>query len=260
MILQIPRERLEFLQTLIVVGVAPPGAVSFADFLRRHSEKIAAAPTCKDDTAFWLYSSGSTGSPKACVHRQNDMVAATEQYALNVLKIRQSDRFFSVAKLFFAYGLGNALYFPLAVGGTAILCPGRPSPQNVFAVIERHRPTLFFSVPSNFASLAEYRRDTGDVRETCDPHAESEFDLSSIRLDCFQGEALPAALYERFTSVLELRFWMELGRRRRCTFSFPILRERYALAPVDESYRVVMRKFSTSRDNRSRLARSETFG
>ena len=206
LILQIPRERLEFLQTLIVVGVAPPGAVSFADFLRPHSEKIAAAPTCKDDAAFWLYSSGSTGSPKACVHRQNDMVAATEQYALNVLKIRESDRFFSAAKLFFAYGLGNALYFPLAVGGTAILCPGRPSPQNVFAVIERHRPTLFFSVPSNFAALAEYRRDTVDVRETCDPRAESEFDLSSIRLGVSAGEALPAALYERFTK----RFGIEI--------------------------------------------------
>jgi benzoate-CoA ligase family protein len=206
LILQIPRERLEFLQTLIVVGVAPPGAVPFADFLRPHSEKIAAAPTCKDDAAFWLYSSGSTGLPKACVHRQNDMVAATEQYALNVLKIRESDRFFSVAKLFFAYGLGNALYFPLSVGGTAILCPGRPSPQNVFAVIERHRPTLFFSVPSNFAALAEYRHDTIVVREKCDLRAESEFDLSSIRLGVSAGEALPAALYERFTK----RFGIEI--------------------------------------------------
>jgi benzoate-CoA ligase len=206
LILQIPRERLEFLQTLIVVGVAPPGAVQFADFLRLHSEKITAAPTCKDDAAFWLYSSGSTGSPKACVHRQSDMVAATEQYALNVLKIRESDRFFSVAKLFFAYGLGNALYFPLSVGGTAILCPAWPSPQNVFGVIERHRPTLFFSVPSNFAALAEYRRGTVDGREKCDLRAESEFDLSSIRLGVSAGEALPAALYERFTK----RFGIEI--------------------------------------------------
>jgi benzoate-CoA ligase family protein len=194
LLLQIPRERLDFLQSLIVVGAAPPGTISFADFVRSHSDRLAAANTCKDDAAFWLYSSGSTGFPKGCIHLQHDMVVAAEQYASNVLKICESDRFFSVAKLFFAYGLGNALYFPLAVGGTSILFPGRPSPQNVYAVIERHRPTLFFSVPSNFAALTEFRRDTG------------EFDLSSIRLGISAGEALPAALCERFTK----RFGFEI--------------------------------------------------
>jgi benzoate-CoA ligase len=194
LLLQIPRERWGFLQHLIVVGAAPPGTIPFADFLQSHSDQLSAAPTCKDDVAFWLYSSGSTGFPKGCVHLQQNMVVATEQYASSVLKIRESDRFFSVAKLFFAYGLGNGLYFPLAVGGTSILCPGPPSPQNVFAVIERHRPTLFFSVPSNFARLTEFRRDSG------------EFDLSSIRLSVSAGEALPAVLCERFTK----RFGIEL--------------------------------------------------
>jgi benzoate-CoA ligase len=187
LVLQIPRERLGFLQALIVVGTAPLGTISFADFLASQSDRLAVAPTCKDDVAFWLYSSGSTGLPKGCIHLQHDMVVATEQYASNVLKICESDRFFSVAKLFFAYGLGNGLYFPLAVGGTSILCPGPPSPQNVYAAIERHRPTLFFSVPSNFAALMEFRRDTG------------EFDLSSIRLGVSAGESLPAALCDRFT-------------------------------------------------------------
>jgi benzoate-CoA ligase family protein len=194
LLLQIPRGRLSFLQTLIVVGATPPGTISFADFLQSHSDRLASAPTCKDDAAFWLYSSGSTGSPKGCVHLQYDMVVATQQYASNVLKICESDRFFSVAKLFFAYGLGNGLYFPLAVGGTSILFPGKPSPQNVYAVIERHRPTLFFSVPSNFAALTEFRSDT------------SEFDLSSIRLCVSAGEALPAALCDRFTK----RFGLEI--------------------------------------------------
>jgi benzoate-CoA ligase len=122
------------------------------------------------------------------------MVIATEQYARNILSIRETDRFFSVAKLFFAYGLGNALYFPLAVGATSILWPGTPSPQNIYDVIERHRPTLFFSVPSNYAALVDFHGQNSD------------FDLSSIRLGISAGEALPASLCERFTK----RFGLEI--------------------------------------------------
>jgi len=195
-ILEIPRERLEFLQEVLIVGAdgAREGTISFENFLRSHSDRLDAAPTCGDDAAFWLYSSGSTGFPKGCVHLQHDMAAATEQYAASVLGIRESDRFFSAAKLFFAYGLGNALYFPLAVGGTSILSPDPPSPKNVFAVIERHRPTLFFSTPSILAALAEF------------PSERGEFDLSSIRLGVSAGEALPAPLGERFTR----RFGIEI--------------------------------------------------
>jgi benzoate-CoA ligase family protein len=188
LIQQIPREKLEFLQFIIVVGKGSPGTLSFRDLLAAHCADLVSAPTCRDDAAFWLYSSGSTGLPKGCVHLQHDMVSATDQYARNILHIRENDRFFSVAKLFFAYGLGNGLYFPLAVGGTCILWPGPPSPQNVYEVIERYRPTLFFSVPSNYAALLGYRRDGSD------------FDLSSIRLGVSAGEALPAALCARFTA------------------------------------------------------------
>jgi len=186
LLLEIPREHLEYLREVIVVGNGPTGTVSFANFLAAESEELSVAPTCGDDAAFWLYSSGSTGAPKGCIHLQHDMVVATEQYACAILKIRETDRFFSAAKLFFAYGLGNGLYFPLAIGGTSILCPDPPSPQNVFATIENHRPTLFFSMPSNYAALMDCRRDRG------------EFDLSSIRLGVSAGEALPAALCERF--------------------------------------------------------------
>jgi benzoate-CoA ligase family protein len=197
LILGIPRERLQFLKEVLVVGrpgSVREGTLSFEDFLRSSSDRLRAAPTCGDDAAFWLYSSGSTGFPKGCVHLQHDMAAATEQYAVKVLGIRESDRFFSAAKLFFAYGLGNALYFPLAVGATSILCPDPPSPQNVFATIERHRPTLFFSAPSHLAALVEFRHERG------------EFDLSSIRLAVSAGEALPAPLGERFTR----RFGIEI--------------------------------------------------
>ena len=110
----IPRQNLRFLETVLVVGTEPwPGMVNFGDALSASSPILDAAPTSKDDAAFWLYSSGSTGRPKACVHLQHDMVVSSEAYAKSILNITESDRCFSVSKLFFAYGLGNGLYFPL---------------------------------------------------------------------------------------------------------------------------------------------------
>jgi benzoate-CoA ligase family protein len=191
----IPRERLPHLEHVVVVGAAPPGTHSFQDLLQRQPAELEEAGTSKNDAAFWLYSSGSTGFPKGCVHLHHDMVVTSELYAKAVLNIGERDRFFSVAKLFFAYGLGNALYFPLAVGGTAILWPGPPRPADVYAVIERHRPTLFFSVPSNYAALLAHQRQEG-----------GDFDLSSVRYAVSAGEALPAALYERFKQ----RFGVEI--------------------------------------------------
>jgi benzoate-CoA ligase len=167
--------------------------LAFADLLAAHSAALAPAPTCRDDAAFWLYSSGSTGAPNACVHLHHDMLAATEQYASNVLQIRESDRFFSAAKLFFAYGLGNALYFPFAVGATSILNPAPPSPQNVFATIARYRPTLFFTSPGNIAALVDHP-------------AACESALASLRLAVSAGESLPAALCTRFMQ----RFGVEI--------------------------------------------------
>ncbi|MBZ5704222.1 MAG: benzoate-CoA ligase family protein [Acidobacteriia bacterium] len=189
----VPRERLRYLQHIVVIGDAPAGTLAFRGVLADSSPELVAEPTHKDDAAFWLYSSGSTGFPKACVHLQHDMVVCAEHYAKGILKMTEQDRCFSVAKLFFAYGLGNGLYFPLAVGGTSILWPGAPKPQAVFEVIERHRPTLFFSVPSNYAALLAYSR-------------EPEFDLSSVRYGVSAGESLPAALFHRFRE----RFGVEI--------------------------------------------------
>ncbi len=206
-------EKLRYLQHVIVVGAAPPDGpekdlLCFADLVKRGSPQLEAEPTSKDDAAFWLYSSGSTGFPKACVHLQHDMVVCAERYAKGILGITESDRCFSVAKLFFAYGLGNALYFPLAVGASTILWPGPPRPQHVFEIIERHRPTLFFSVPSNYAALLAHRRDHVGTDALVRPGAQSapDFDLSSIRCGISAGEALPAALFHRFKE----RFGVEI--------------------------------------------------
>ena len=192
----IPRTELRYLKTIVVVGDEPPvGETTFEELIQKNSSKLDPEPTSKDDAAFWLYSSGSTGRPKACVHLQHDMVVSAERYAKGILNISENDRCFSVAKLFFAYGLGNGLYFPLAVGATSILLPGPPRPQNVFEVIERHRPTLFFSVPSNYSKLLSHPPPDG-----------REFNLSSVRHAISAGEALPAAVFHRFKE----RFGVEI--------------------------------------------------
>ena len=192
----IPKHRLRYLETIIVVGAGPlAGTVPFEELTQKSSSTLDPEPTSKDDAAFWLYSSGSTGQPKACVHLQHDMVVSTERYAKGILNISENDRCFSVAKLFFAYGLGNGLYFPLAVGATSILLAGPPRPQNVFEVIELHRPTLFFSVPSNYAKLLSHPSPDG-----------REFDLSCVRHAISAGEALPATVFHRFQE----RFGVEI--------------------------------------------------
>jgi benzoate-CoA ligase len=173
------------LQHVIVVG-GDDRAHRFEDILEEAEPALEPELVHRDAPAFWLYSSGSTGVPKGCVHLQHDMVVCAELFAKQVLGITERDRTFSVAKLFFAYGLGNGLYFPLAVGATTILWPGPPTAANVYAVVERYRPTLFYSVPTGYGMLLAHTREGAD------------FDLSSVRLAVSAGEALPPALYERF--------------------------------------------------------------
>lgn len=199
-IAEIDRTELKYLEKIVVVGHAPSGMCSFATLLADSNPELHPAATCKDDAAFWLYSSGSTGPPKACVHLQHDMVVSAERYAKAILNITEADRFFSVAKLFFAYGLGNGLYFSLAVGGTSVLMPGPPRPSSVFEVIERHRPTLFFSVPSNYVKLLAHAAPDG-----------RDFDLSSVRYAVSAGEALPASVFHRFNERFGVQILDAIG-------------------------------------------------
>jgi benzoate-CoA ligase family protein len=195
----IPRERLRFLRQVVVLG-ASRQHLSFRELIEAASPELKPEPTSKDDVAFWLYSSGSTGASKGCIHLHHDMVVCSELYAKGILQMNESDRCYSVARLFFAYGLGNAGYFPLHCGATTILSRARPTPAGVYADIERYRPTLFFSVPTNYAALLAHSREGG-----------REFDLSSVRHAISAGEALPAPLFQRFKERFGIEILDSLG-------------------------------------------------
>jgi len=144
------------------------------------------APTTRDDMCFWLYSSGSTGAPKGTVHLHSHLVATAELYAKPVLGIHESDVVFSAAKLFFAYGLGNALTFPLAVGASTVLMAERPTPEAVFKRLVERKPTIFYGVPTLYAALL------------ASPAFPSREQLA-LRICASAGEALPAGLGKRWT-------------------------------------------------------------
>ena len=157
-----------------------------------------AARTEPGDPAFWLYTSGSTGRPKAAIHLQHHMVYCLEHYARQVLGITASDRTFSTSKLYFAYGLGNGLYFPFGVGASTVLLAERPTADRIFEVIRRDQPTIFFAVPSVYAALLQA--------------AESRsVDLGCVRCAVSAGEGLPAPLWERFRERFGIKILDGIG-------------------------------------------------
>ena len=164
---------------------------TFAARLADASDALAPAPASAADPAFWLYTSGSTGMPKGGVHRHRDMVVTSQHFAVDTLGIGADDSHFSAAKLFFAYGLGNAMTFPLWTGGTAVLCAERPTPASTFATIEAFRPTVYYGVPTLYAAQLQ-------AVEIALP------DLSSVRLCVSAGEPLPAPLLERWRAATGL--------------------------------------------------------
>jgi benzoate-CoA ligase family protein len=171
---------------VLVAGGSPGPHLSYEDRCAQANASLGAAATSRDDPAFWLYSSGSTGAPKAAVHLQHDMVVCSETFARHVLGIRSTDVVFSAAKLFFAYGLGNSGYFPASVGAQCLLHPQRMTPALAFEVLRRQRPTLFFAGPALYAAMLAAR--DAPPREA----------LDSLRLCVSAGESLPADIFLRW--------------------------------------------------------------
>ncbi len=181
---------------IVVAGLGPndklPGAQRhrFDDVVAQGKPDTKTAPTLSDETAFWLYSSGSTGEPKGVRHIHSSLIATAKLYGQDVLGIREDDVVYSAAKIFFAYGLGNAMSFPMSVGATTVLLPDRPTPDTVFALMRKHRPTIFCGVPTLYTAMLSHP----DIS----PGAGSD----RLRWCVSAGEALPQHIGEKWKEVV----------------------------------------------------------
>jgi len=191
-------DRAPHLRALILAGASAEEKEAFAgrdvhlldELLARHRAEPFTAATAADEVAFWLYTSGSTGEPKAVKHVHASPMATARLFGHGVLGLTCEDVIFSAAKLFFAYGLGNAMTFPLSAGAQAVLLPQRPTPDRVFALMREHRPTVFFGVPSLYAALLAY------------PDLCAGMGSDRLRLCVSAGEALPARVGERWRAAV----------------------------------------------------------
>jgi benzoate-CoA ligase family protein len=191
------------LHTLIVVNGelaahAAPKAIGAQAWLKGFSGELAEADTHRNEMAFWMYSSGSTGRPKGIVHLQHDMAYSNEAFAKRVLKLKPDDICFSVPKIFFAYGFGNAITFPFSAGAAALLLPGQPKPAAIFEAIGRYRPTLFFGLPTLYTTLTK-------------ADGASAGDFSSLRMSLSAAEVLSNEVSNGWKSLTGLEIVEGLG-------------------------------------------------
>ncbi len=169
-----------------LAGGTPADVLSFEDALAAAKDELPPADTTPDDMCFWLYSSGTTGFPKGAVHLQHDMIYSADTFGRYVLGCTEEDRYFTVSPLFHAYGLGNGVFLPLRHGASAVYKPERATPDLVYDLITKERPTVLFTAPTFYAALLAY------------PEEAFAYDLSSLRFCVSAGEALPKPLFDRW--------------------------------------------------------------
>jgi 4-hydroxybenzoate-CoA ligase len=188
---------LPYLRDFIVISETKGALIPFKQKYKGASATIKIAFTTHDDVGYWLYSSGSTGSPKGAIHSQDDMMVTSKAYGQGVLKLTEDDICFSAARLFFAYGLGNGMYFPLSVGASAVLSPHPPKPDIMFRYLKKFRPTIFFGIPTLYGQMLEYQARI-DKENKVKPDPNADHALSSVRICVSAGEALPSDIYHRW--------------------------------------------------------------
>jgi benzoate-CoA ligase family protein len=176
--------RLPFVRAIMATGSAPAGVLGLDEQMAKASPSLEAAPTVAEDVMYWGYTSGSTGRPKAAVHTHQAFVAAADLVGAGVFGLGPDDLTFSASKMYFAFGLGNTLYFPARVGGASVLVGERLTPEAALDVIATERPTVFFAVATLYARMLHV------------PEVERRWDLSSLRLCVSSGEALPPAVFD----------------------------------------------------------------
>ena len=179
--------QLPFLSHVFVSGGEPPAfALPLRAELAFQQPETTLADTCADETAFWLYSSGSTGMPKGVRHVHSSAMETARLTGQDCLGLREDDVIYSAAKLFFAYGLGNSMSFPMSVGATSVLLPERPTPEAVFRTLKQHQPTMFFGAPTLYAAMLAH------------PQGTPENSSQRLRQCVSAGEALPADIGKAF--------------------------------------------------------------
>ena len=190
------RERFLYLREVMIISESPVNEENVIDYhaaMKDVSNQLDTEHTAAADYGFWLYTSGSTGEPKGVMHLQKTMEYCYNTYAKEILVFREDDITFSASKLFFAYGMGNGMYFPLGAGASTVLMPERPTAEKLFETIETHKPTIFFGVPTVYGAMIDLAERTGKT-----------YDLSSIRVCVSAGEALPEAYVLKWKELFNL--------------------------------------------------------